>query len=243
MQLPALLALPLACLSLSAASQCANAAHAPTPSHQSGRRGRPGAANDHLSQRLKGLIDFNKPAQQARLPSRTLSLYDSQPEPTTPGIPTANSDPVQRRPFSGDWVDPFAMTAEITKDIASGDMKPAGSETINGIPTQVYAGSCGGATEKVWLDKRDGLVIRAQGPGRRATLVTLVDITKVSFAAPAPSLFILPQLAPAKSHRPPPPNWSPMKPVTTQRTGSTESTALAPRTPAPSLSASSLPRR
>ena len=57
----------------------------------------------------------------------------SQPEPIPPGIPTANPIQCNVAHFSGDWGDPFAMVAEVTKDIASGDIKPAGTETINGI--------------------------------------------------------------------------------------------------------------
>jgi hypothetical protein len=94
--------------------------------------------------------------------------------------------------FSGDWGDPFAMIADVNKGIAGGDIKPSGSETVNGIATQVYSGTAPQGTEKVWLDQKDGLVIRATFTAPGTAPMTLVNITRISLAAPPASRFVLP---------------------------------------------------
>lgn len=104
--------------------------------------------------------------------------------------------------FSGDWGDPFAGTAEITDGIAKGVLKPAGSETLNGIPTKVYAGVEQGMNVKAWLDEKDSLVIRAGYAAPGSPLQNMVDISSVTLAPPAASLFALP--AYCASVNPPP---------------------------------------
>ncbi len=140
----------------------------------------------------KALAIVNEPAQGSTPATRIYSLYDIAAGINYTWSPGTNPIPCSSGTFSGDWDDPFAMTAELTKDIASGDVKLAGSETINGIPTQIYAGSNAQASEKIWFDQKDGLVMRAQIAGAGAPLMTLVDISRVSFAPPDPSLFVLP---------------------------------------------------
>ncbi len=207
----------VACLGLLALSPFTQAQTPPSAYTITQNGNSPGTAITLYRNGSKALTIVNEPAQGSKPAMRLYSLYDIAAGINYSWIP--DSPPIQcsTGTFSGDWVDPFAMTAEITKNIASGDVKPAGSETINGIPTQVYAGSNAKATEKVWFDQKDGLVIRAQVTGPGAPLVTLVDITKVLLAAPDPSCSSsCRQLALAKSHRGPPPNSLPMKPVTTQ---------------------------
>jgi hypothetical protein len=140
----------------------------------------------------KALVEFVQPAQGDTPASRTLSLYDLTAGTNTSWSPDASPIQCSAGTFSGDWGDPFAMTAEVTKDIASGDIKPAGTETINGIATQIYTGTSPQETEKVWLDQKDGLVIRAQAATPNNPPIVLVDITKVSFTAPPASRFVLP---------------------------------------------------
>lgn len=152
----------------------------------------PGASTTVYRSGSKALAIVNEPAQGSTPAMRIYSLYDIAAGINYSWSP--DSPPIQcsSGTFSGDWGDPFALTAEVTTDIASGQVKPAGSETINGIPTQIYAGSNAQATEKVWFDQKDGLVIRAQISGAGAPLMTLADITSVSFTPPDPKLFILP---------------------------------------------------
>jgi len=90
----------------------------------------------------------------------------------------------------------------VNSGIAKGDLKPAGTEMLAGIATQVYAGSSQGANIKAWLDQKDSLVIRAQMSAPNTAPMTLVDITKVSMATPPASRFVLP--AACAGLKPPP---------------------------------------
>jgi hypothetical protein len=67
-----------------------------------------------------------------------------------------------------------------------------GSETLNGIPTKVYAGTSGGGSLKAWLDEKDQLVIRATMSAPGAPPMTMADIRKVSFTRPPASVFAPP---------------------------------------------------
>ena len=164
--------------------------------------GVPGATSTTYRSGSKVLVDFATPAQPGTPASGSLSLYDLAAGTSTTWDPTANPIQCNVAHFSGDWGDPFAMVAEVTKDIASGDIKPAGTETINGIETQIYTGSSPQETEKVWLDQKDGLLIRAQASTPNNPPMVLVDITKVSFTTPPASRFVLP--AACAGVKPPP---------------------------------------
>jgi len=164
--------------------------------------GVPGATSTIYRSGSKVLVDFLTPAQTGTPASRSLSLYDLAAGTDTSWDPTANPIQCNVAHFSGDWGDPFAMVAEVTKDIASGDIKPAGTDTIDGIQTQIYTGSSPQETEKVWLDQKDGLVIRAQAAAPNTPPMVLVDITKVSFTTPPASRFVLP--AACAGVKPPP---------------------------------------
>ncbi len=144
----------------------------------------------------KALLDVRQTAQH------TLTLYDLK-EGTSYSWGPAGAPPVcSSASFSGDWGDPFAMTVEISADIAKGDLKPTGTETLSGIPTTVYEGGDAQTRLKAWLDEKDGLVMRAMyGPANDA-MQTLVDIRKVSLAPPPASVLALPASC-ASVHRAP----------------------------------------
>lgn len=151
----------------------------------------------------KAVIEYNHPAQPDGTPaSRSLSLYDLTAGSSYSWDPAATPIACSAGTFSGDWGDPYGMTAELTGSIAKGDLKPAGSETINGIPTQVYAGTSGPTSIKAWLDQKDKLVIRAAMGAPGGPTQNLVDIRKVIIAPPPASLFVLPPTC-AGVHPPP----------------------------------------
>jgi len=99
--------------------------------------GVPGATSTIYRSGSKVLVDFTMPAQPGTPASRSLSLYDLSAGTNITWDPSGSPIQCSAAHFSGDWGDPFAMIAEVTKDIASGDIKPAGTETINGIATQI----------------------------------------------------------------------------------------------------------
>ena len=134
--------------------------------------------------------------------SHSLSFYDLTAGVSHTWDPSINPPSCSVGKFSGDWGDPFASTAELTAAIAKGDLKPAGPETIGGIPTKVYAGVSQGTNLKVWLDEKDGLVIRLAFGAPGAAMQNMVDIRSVTFAPPPASLFTMP--AYCASVKPPP---------------------------------------
>jgi hypothetical protein len=123
---------------------------------------------------------------------RSFSLYDLTAGVSHTWDPAITPSSCGVSKFSGGWGDPFDMTAELAPQIASGEFKPAGVETIAGVSTKVYANASPQETVKVWFDAKDNLVIRAQVIAANAAPQTLVDITKVSFAPPPASIFVLP---------------------------------------------------
>ena len=141
----------------------------------------------------KAVIEYNHSAQADGTPaSRSISLYDLTAGSSYSWDPAASPIACGAGTFSGDWGDPYGMTAELKGGIAKGDLKPAGNETINGIPTQVYAGASGPTSIKAWLDQKDALVVRAQIGAAGGPMQTLVDVKKVSLTAPPASFFALP---------------------------------------------------
>ncbi len=141
----------------------------------------------------QALIDYKYPAKPDGTPaSRSLNLYDLKAGVShtwDPGVTPINCS---AGTFKGDWGDPFEATKEITAGIAKGDLKPAGAETVNGIPTEVYTGAASGMNIKAWLDQKDGLVIKSGFGAPGAAMTYMVDIRSVSLAPPPASLFALP---------------------------------------------------
>ena len=191
----------VASLSLAAAA-CLTAQTPPTAYTITESGGAPGATTTIYRSGSKALMVFNTPAQGATPASRTFNLYDLAKGINYTWNPDNSAVGCNAGTFSGDWGDPFAGTAELQSDISKGDLKPAGSETINGIATQVYAGTTQGASVKAWIDMKDGLVIRVQVSAPGAAAMIMTDVTKVSFVTPAASVFALP--AACAGVKPPP---------------------------------------
>lgn len=192
----------LACLCALACSPVLNAQTPPTAYIITGSVGTTGGTSTIYRSGSKVVVDFIQPAQGGNPASRSFTLYDLTAGTSTSWDPTASPIRCNVGTFSGDWGDPFAMTADVNSGIAKGDLKPAGTETLNGIATEVYAGSSQGANIKAWLDQKDGLVIRAQMSAPNTAPMTLIDITKVSMATPPAARFVLP--AACAGLKPPP---------------------------------------
>lgn len=154
----------------------------------------PGAQTTIYRSGSKALMVNFTPAQGATPASKTYSLYDLAAGKNWSWNPEVKEVGCSAGTFSGDWGDPFGETAELLADLAKGEYKSAGTATMNGIATEVYTGSEGGATIKIWFDRKDGLIIRAEAnmPGS-APMVT-ANVTKVSFSPPPASLLNLPPI-------------------------------------------------
>lgn len=140
----------------------------------------------------KALQDVSHPAQGGTPASRSFTLYDLKAGTSVSWDPAANPPACGAGRFSGDWGDPFAMTAEVTDGIAKGELKPAGTETVAGIPAQIYTGTGDQASTKIWYDAKDKLALRIQAVMPDGKPLMMADIRKVSFAPPPASLFVAP---------------------------------------------------
>lgn len=139
------------------------------------------------------LVDQSYPAEQAGgKPRHTRTLYDLQAHTGVSWNPEDNSVPCGKSTFSGDWGDPFAMSAEISADLAKQHPAEAGTETVNGITAKVLQASTNDVASKVWVDAQSGLVVKVQMTPKSGPAKTMIEVQKASFTRPAASVFALP---------------------------------------------------
>jgi len=154
--------------------------------------GAPGATETFYRSGDKVLTVVTQPAQGVVPARHTMTLYDLKAQSIISWNAEANPLVCGSGTFSGDWGDPLAMTTELNEGIAAGGLKPTGTETLAGVETEIYQGSDARSTTRAWLDKKDGIVIRAIVSAPGIASMTLVDITKVSLDTPPASLFAAP---------------------------------------------------
>jgi len=148
------------------------------------------------------VIDTKPSAQPGTPANRSIGFYDLKTGVSHAWNPAATPITCSAGTFSGDWGDPFSLTKDITDAIAKGELKPAGAETVSGVPTKVYTGSQQGENLKAWFDEKDGLVIKYGYGAPGAALTYMVDIRIVKIGPPPASVFaVLPACA---SVKPPP---------------------------------------
>jgi hypothetical protein len=140
----------------------------------------------------KALIVNLTPAQGATPASKSYGLYDLAAGKNWSWDP--DSKPIQcgAGTFSGDWGDPFTGSKDILDGIAKGQLKPAGTATMNGFATESYTGSQDGANYKVWYDRKDNLVVRVELGMASGPMNTMTNVTKLALTPPPASLLSLP---------------------------------------------------
>ncbi len=111
--------------------------------------------------------------------SYTLDLID----PATPCGPSN---------FSGDWGDPFAMSADLMAQMAKAHPTDAGAETVNGIATRVSVATSLDGQAKLWVEPKTGLIVKwvmtpPKGPSR-----TVIEVTSFNLTPPTPAALALP---------------------------------------------------
>ena len=148
------------------------------------------------------VTDMFYPAQPGAPAHHTFTSYDLTAGTSHTWDPSITPPSCSAGTFSGDWGDPFQATTEFREGLKKGDLKPAGVETIHGVPTKVYTGSGQGVNIRVWLDEKNALVIRAAFGAPGAAMTTMVDITKVSIVPPPATALVMP--AYCASVKPPP---------------------------------------
>jgi hypothetical protein len=111
--------------------------------------------------------------------SYTLDLTD----PATPCGPSN---------YTGDWGDPFAMSADLIAQMAKFHPTSAGAATVKGIATEVSVAATPDGEGKVWVEPKTGLIVKwvmtpAKGPPR-----TMIEVTSFSRTPPPPAALGLP---------------------------------------------------
>ncbi len=154
----------------------------------------PGAQTTVYRSGSKALMVNFMPAQGATPASKTYSLYDIAAGKNWTWNPEVKQVGCSAGTFSGDWGDPFAFTAEFLTDISKGQYKSAGAANMNGFATEIYTGSESGANIKIWFDRKDGLLIRAEASMPGGPPMVTTNVTKVSVAPPPMSLMNLPPI-------------------------------------------------
>lgn len=183
------------CLALLATSAFLSAQTAPPTAYTITQSvGTSGATSTIYRSGTKALVVFNQPAQGATPASSSNTLYDIAAGTNLTWNPNDSNVGCSAGTFSGDWGDPFAAIAELSADIANGNLKPAGTETIAGISATIYTGSTQGVNVKAWIDQKDSLLIRAESNAPNTAPTIFVDLTKVSFSAPPASMFAVPAI-------------------------------------------------
>lgn len=150
----------------------------------------------------RAVTDMFYPAQPGAPAHHSFTFYDIAAGTSHSWDPSSNPPSCSAGKFSGDWGDPFQATTELTEALKKGDLKPAGMETLHGVPTRIYTGSGQGMEIKAWLDEKNHIVIRAAFGQPGGAMTNMVDITKVSFVPPPASALTLP--AYCASVKPPP---------------------------------------
>jgi hypothetical protein len=107
--------------------------------------------------------------------------------------------------FSGDWGDPFAMSADFTAQAEKAHPTDAGAETIGGIPTKVITASTQGVDVKLWIEPKTGLIIRMDMKSPAGGPPTKLLVTAYSPTPPPPAAFALPAQCASLVIAPPPP--------------------------------------
>ena len=107
--------------------------------------------------------------------------------------------------FSGDWGDPFAMTAQVNAEAAKKPPKDLGPGTVNGMTAKVMEMSVEGmpTPAKVWIEAKYGMVLKLDMAMPGKPQATLMEVKKVSFAKPAAGALVQPASCVAAGPAPP----------------------------------------
>lgn len=111
--------------------------------------------------------------------SYTLDLID----PATPCGPSN---------FTGDWGDPFAMSADLTAQMARFHPRGAGAATMNGIATEVSVATTPDGEGTVWVEPKTGLIVKWVMTPPNGRPRTMIEVTSLSSTPPPPAALALP---------------------------------------------------
>jgi hypothetical protein len=125
--------------------------------------------------------------QPGAAPSTTRTYYDLQNHKNYTLSLSDAAAVCSRGDFSGDWGDPFEMSAALMKELAPQHPREIGVETVNGFATKVMETDPGPDHAKFWLDTSSGLAVKVQKGSQ-----TIVEIKRLSLDKPPAALFAVP---------------------------------------------------
>jgi hypothetical protein len=140
----------------------------------------------------KVLIDQSHAALPGGTASHLRTLYDLETHRNFTWDLLNSAVPCGGGTFSGDWGDPFAMSAEMTADLAKQHATAAGSATLNGIPVKVFSADSPQGQVKAWVDEKYGLLVRLMMAPKAGAPQTMIETRQLTVGKPAAALFKLP---------------------------------------------------
>lgn len=118
--------------------------------------------------------------------SHTVVYYDLQNHKNYTWNLEDTTGSCTRGDFTGDWGDPFLMSARLVQELAPQHPHETGSEKLNGIDAKVME-TDGPEVTRYWVDPTFGLLVKVQTGDR-----TVFEVKQISSRKPAASIFALP---------------------------------------------------
>lgn len=140
----------------------------------------------------KVLVDQSHEAAAGGQGTHIRTLYDLGTHENFTWDVSNRAVPCGRGTFSGDWGDPFALSAEMNADLTKQKAAPVGGATLNGIPTKVYGSKTPDGEAKAWIDIKYGLLIRLMMGQKNGESQTMFEVKQLTLAKPAAAMFVLP---------------------------------------------------
>jgi hypothetical protein len=94
--------------------------------------------------------------------------------------------------FSGDWGDPFEMSAGLVAQMAQLHPTDAGAATVNGIATEASVAMTPDGQAKLWIEPKTGLIVKWIMTPPKGPPQTLIEVTSLSLTPPSPAALALP---------------------------------------------------
>jgi hypothetical protein len=130
--------------------------------------------------------------------------------------------------FSGDWGDPFVMSASMMTPDPKQTIKRSGPITVNGFVTNVIEATSPDGVIKIWQDPKTGLIIKATTTPTGHPATTFIEVKQLSLAALPASTFAMPAICAAAAAAPRPPTEQQRIAAETGDTATNYSNAIMP---------------
>lgn len=138
--------------------------------------------------------------------THTMSLYDLQAHSVVTWMPDNSAASCTRGSFSGDWGDPFALSAEVNSQVAAQHARQVGAEPVNGIDAKVMeAAGPDGSNARAWIESKYGLVLKLVMAPKTGSQQTIVEVTSFTPDKPPAAVFTPPASCPKVAASPTPP--------------------------------------